>query len=995
MPKDSKKGGSGVSMQELGTLLNTVMGGSNARGSAITGGDGRTDLSALERARREANNQTFSKNNGQYVGMRKANKTSKVATPKPVEESVEERLPSTIYVVTHTVNIAGDTTKLYVDYSSSKATIRLYASTRCVPVASDAANEIDIVEIEPLHRIDNVVSENYGWYKTDPKKEKGRHVITSAPFQEEVLRSIRIDGLWTDRRHGLVFLPLLIKLRGEFRSARGVGPISSSLADALKNVTSLAKNTCDGALPQPIRTWFHDVCDFTEAVYRLQVMEAHASSNVCNNMFLPGAIAARSTMVIRTDRVNRVNTVDVPQSKLDEQYDIKHGIKVKKGPKTFPLTAEWWFQKKPWPVVHTAPSFDMPAPGRATHKWVTLTDTVRYSNSAANLYGAMSRIIKQRDGEVNYQTNQSHLCSALRNKYGASPAWELLKVHFVAFKDGDKEKFLVQEYPYLPADKQLGAIVRSRREERSTGYGSCRSAVATEEEPFLPDNEPFLLEIHDAVTSEYSVLLDALDHFFDLMQPTITETVIDIAHNALTCMKTAAYTWFSGCHIPLLWRTQYADEPHAKKLARQQMVAGLVIEGNGCLVKDVESKVKDEIAKPGKFPRVYVSYGAGLLCAPTLPVVFKERLNGWHYFQIGSIQVCIIVYAKPKSSELIKLFEALIRARSLIGDHLTVAIYSDDSCYSGIVDNVPFGYNVDISSCDASNGPPMFYLVASLMAKIDANFAYLLLEQCCKPMKVEHPTDKQESFSLILPTAFEGSGTVLTTCLNHVASILIALSTAIKLSHAHGNIGASSDIERAIVAGAAFVGHKVTVASIEVNGVLCNSRFQFLKISPMVGVHTVTGEHRLLPVRNIGSIIKGFGQLYEDMQGYQIGVDNATFTTMTYNQRMNAYLGAVIKGYKNEPSSPILTSLRTRFTDTQGTLVDKFKLVEEDIDFSEYRVDDKDLYDRYGVDDYQATLFSLEDLRLGDNLQADPVLVRIMAVDYEYSSAPTDDDFSI
>lgn len=971
-------------MQQLGSLLNTVMGSSRGTGSIVVGGDGQTTLNDLERSRREAKNQTFSKNNGQFVGMRKANRESKGASPPEIVELVEEKLSTIVYVVTHSVEIAGVTSKLYVDYSSSKATIRLYSPTPSPSLVDQTTtNEVEIMETNPLVRIENVVSENYGWYKTDPKKEKGKHVITSSPFQEEVLRSIKSEGLWTDRRQGLIFLPLLVKLRGEFRSARAVGPISSSLSDALKNVTSLAKNTCDGAVPQPVRTWFHDVCDFTEAVYRLQVMETHASSNVSNNMFLPGAIAARSTMVIRTDQVNRVNTVDVPQAKLDEEYDIKDGIQVKRGGDKFPLTREWWFRTKPWSVVQAVPTYDIPATGRATHKWVTLTDTVRYSNSAANLYGAMSRVFKQRDGEATYQANQSALCTAIRNKYGPSRTWDMLNVDFITFKNADKVMHLVSRYPYLPANKQLHATLRDMSNSGSSEPSS------------FVDNIPHMTDMCEAYISEYSVLLDAFDHFYDLMQPTIVETVVDIAHNAVSSMKTAAYTWFSNCHIPLLWRTQYADEPHAKKLARQQMVAGLVIEGNGCLVKDVEGKVKDEIAKPGKMPRVYVSYGAGLLCAPTLPVVFKERINGWHYFTIGTIEVCIIVYAKPKSSELVKLFEALIRARSCIGDHLCVAIYSDDSCYSGIVDGVPFGFNVDISSCDSSNGPPVFYLVTSLMARIDAKFAELLLEQCCKPMKVEHPTDKLASFSLILPTAFEGSGTVLTTCLNHVASILIALSTAIKLSKAHKAIRASSDIEQAIIAGAAFVGHKITVASIEVNGVFCNSRFQFLKISPMEGVHTVTGERRLLPVRNIGSIIKGFGQLYEDMQGYQIGVDNATFTRMTYNQRMNAYLGAVIKGYKNEPASPVLTSLRTRFTDTQGTLLTKFKLVEDDIDFSEFVVDSKDLYDRYGVDDYQATLFSLEDLRLGDNLQSDPVLTRIMAVDYEYSVNQTDDNFSL
>lgn len=940
-----------------GEVTNTDDMATPANKTLSLGGDGKTFLPDLERSRREAQNHQHSSNAGSVGRRKKRKQKKKESSDVSVVSEVLSEVSPTQVVVPHEIVLKNVSYVIYVDYSTSKGAVRLLP---------DGVFNDYFYCLLPGDTVSNVIKENYGWYEIDATESKGKSLVAASPFQVVALRSIKIDDKWTDAREGLVFMPLLSKLRQEFRNARGEGPISQSLVSAIKNVTGACKNICDLSLPDVVRTWFFDLCDNTESVYRLQVLESFAQSNLANNLFLPASLARHTNMRQRHGVVNRVSTVDVPMSKLNEEYDIKLNIQIKHKGQVRALTKEFWFREKPWPLEQEVVLDDQYKPGKATHKWICLTDTIRYSFSANNLYGAASRIFKSRDNELIYQRNQANLCIALHAHYGLNDVWKTLNVKFNDFATNDcPHGSYVSQYPYLPP------IV----------YAEGGLGIAQ------------ITNVYKQSISQYSELIKVCDYLHTLMRPTLSESVVDFAQNTLVQAKVAAYTLFSSCQVPLLWRTQYAHEPHVKKLERIKILGSTVMDGTGCLVSKVSVNVKDEIAKNGgKMPRAFVSYGSGVLCAPTIPITFKERINGWHYFDIGNIKVCVIIYAKPKSSELIELFEALVRARAHTGNHLCVAIYSDDSCYSGVVNRVPFGYNVDISSCDSSNGPPIFFLIASLMSKIDEVYARLLLEQCCKPMAMQHPGQKDLAYELLLPTAFEGSGTVLTTCLNHVASLLIAVSAAVEMSH--GFVESSADIEKCIVAGACAAGHKVTVASIEVNGVLHNSKFQFLKISPMVCKHTITGEVRLLPVRNIGSVIKGFGQLSEDMQANQLSLDNATFNRMPYGDRMDCYLGAVMKGYRNEPSTPILTALRTRFNCATGTLKTKFTLVEEDIDFSLYEVLEEELYARYEVSDYQVVLHNLLDLQLGDNLQADPVLQQIMHVDYEYDAPSNDVEFS-
>lgn len=911
---------------------------------------------------------------GQIIGMRKHGGKQGGSTPEPMNPIALPVDPSdekTWVIIPY--HIPELQCSVFMEYTEGpKGILRLFSS--------HIDDDFEICDAGS--QIGHVVLENYGCYKIDTHKKKGKTIIASAPFSVHNTYSTGVGDRITDKRSGLVFNPLLSKLWSEFRNARVSPALEATFTMAIKNVVRSAKQLCEPSLPVQVQEWFHSICEFTETIYKLKVMASYSETNVMNNMFAPVATLKHVTCKVRTGVVNKINSSTVSMLQLNTEYDIKPNIIIRKKNKDIALTKEFWFKVKPWPLVEREVVYDIPRDGQATSVWASLADFNRFlskgEGSELNLYGALKRIFGARPLELDYQQNQANLCVALMNQF---PEYR----HLFKNLNVGMDTFTVTN-KFEGFDPNLGG---------SVDYTIHNHYHFVTKYPYLVEDRPHMADTSiKQLMEQYKYVLEAISYFTQRVKPTIQEKVVDIMHNTILAVESKTYALWSHVIPAFIWRQQFAEEPHHKKQERLRMAAGVLQSGVGCLVNNVAISVKDELAKNGgKMPRVFAGYEDGVMYFPQGPEEFKSRVNGWHYFDVNGLEVLIIIYAKPKSSELILLFEALTRAWTMDRNHLCVAIYSDDSCYSGVFNGVPFGYNVDISSCDSSNGPPIFFTTIMMLSQIDPIMAEALLEQCCKPMKVTHPTNPEHNFDLRLPTAFEGSGTVLTTCLNHMASVIIAMSVATVL--ANKKTQKEFSLESCIIRGAALVGHKVTTATVEVDGVLQPSRFQFLKISPMVCTHKDTGEKRLVPVRNLGSIIKGFGKLTQDMQAYQLSLANDVFNRMTYAERFNCFFGAVVAGYSNEPGSPILTSLRTRFTQREGKLLSTYKHIEDDVDFSSYVIDSEELYNRYQITDFQQTILDLLDLQIGDVCDRDPVLERLMNVDYEYEPTPTIIDFAL
>jgi hypothetical protein len=297
-----------------------------------------------------------------------------------------------------------------------------------------------------------------------------------------------------------------------------------------------------------------------------------------------------------------------------------------------------------------------------------------------------------------------------------------------------------------------------------------------------------------------------------------------------------------------------------------------------------------------------------------------------------------------------------------------IHIYSDDSVYTGCYrDGRRYAHNVDISSCDSGNGAGIFAIVHRAMAKFDPVYADALIKQCRERIIINNPDAEAEVMKIKFEGPFEGSGSVLTTILNHFASLLIALSFS-ALTPAQ-----EAPIRDSIITAAFLAGHVVTCSDD-----YCNrpEKLQFLKYSPAV---SPSGGYIL--IRNYGCLFRNLGRVKGDLSHVQLGVSHGMFKTMSSTECGNLFISNVVAGYKNEPPSRLLNALRSRFTTNTTSVELDYRIID---DHPRQEVDELSVLSRYDLSpgDVEQLAIEIENFMVGDVIVS-PILTRIYAVDYE------------
>jgi len=400
------------------------------------------------------------------------------------------------------------------------------------------------------------------------------------------------------------------------------------------------------------------------------------------------------------------------------------------------------------------------------------------------------------------------------------------------------------------------------------------------------------------------------------------DEILDGYKNTQNWLYYAAYNQWLEFSEAQLGREVCADLQHVKRNLRREYVKGVELHStDDIMVERLSAKVKREVAKVGKVPRLFVSYEAGCMYANELPEWLKVALSKTFVFPKGKLwkygRVRIMIMSKMRDNSFEEVFEALMSACS-DRNEIVIAIYSDDAVYAGNIDGKPFGKNVDISSCDAGNNSLAFSLVGTLISKFSEDRALGLLSQCMLPITLLNPNNVKEFLKIEFHSAFEGSGTVLTTILNHVISYMIAISFIDKINN-HNYI--DMDIEALIVAGAGQVGHRVTVES-WCDKVPCYEKIQFLKKSP---IRTMCG--KWVVSQNYGCIFRSFGSVEGDMESKHLNMDDNKFKMTPWEDRLEIFASSVVRGYVHEPQSIIMDALRARFNKS-GTFVNCEKFTE-------------------------------------------------------------------
>lgn len=510
-----------------------------------------------------------------------------------------------------------------------------------------------------------------------------------------------------------------------------------------------------------------------------------------------------------------------------------------------------------------------------------------YDNNAINYNGAVKRVLGAKDDEDIKRRYSARLGVALEHELTRSGE-EITRDWF-----GMRKVYNRPEYTYRKGvdhpDKLSASRGVSQMWNKLNGGRFNKKELESE-----------LEEIHEFVAYQVGKLVNRCN------KSVLTKFVDTIANKT----SWVYYTMFINmlehfdAYIP---RTAASLIPHIKGKLRRVMVNGRRLHtDDDILVKRLQACLKTEMTSFHKRARLFVSYGAGCMYASELPEYVKCCIDGTHVMSINGFTTVVWIMAKPKNGHLEAIFQ---RCREALNtpDSMFVGIYSDDSVYAGCsrVDGVvsSFGANVDISSCDSSQDTPTFLATYAALAGFHRERAEGLIEQVLLPIQFTNPDNPDDYFVVKFKGPFMGSGTVNTTIGNHIGSFMIA--AAITYMVAFG-----MPFDEAAVRGSEIVGHTVTVDSWEQDGEFILEKAQFLKKDFDIV------DEKIVIQQNMSCILRKMGIVDGDLTPTVLNLSPLVCERMTMEERFEARMSGVVRGWKNEPSSPIMDALRMRFNCT-------------------------------------------------------------------------------
>jgi hypothetical protein len=322
---------------------------------------------------------------------------------------------------------------------------------------------------------------------------------------------------------------------------------------------------------------------------------------------------------------------------------------------------------------------------------------------------------------------------------------------------------------------------------------------------------------------------------------------------------------------------RHISDPHPKRRLREDTMSELEREGlleRRLFCKSVLYKLKrEEYAKPDKLGRMIGDLGvAASLQGYRLMEALKTAQSEEKYeFDGGYIRFV----KTPDPDVLEEVFRDLIDPP---GEFVYV-YFSDDACYS---ERTPQGIrmtNIDISSCDTSQGPSVFQALIDLMPEDQKSVMQVLVDQCKLPVRLVSRSNRRNVCLLkpLNPRLYSGS--TITTAINNMANLSIAI--AIRRNR---NM---SEVQAARQAG--FI--------ITSEPCLKPEHLQFLKTSP---VQDVDGNWK--PVLNLGVLLRFSGSCKGDLPGRG-----------DLQLRAKVFQGALLNGYMAKASIPMLNAFRRRY----------------------------------------------------------------------------------
>lgn len=430
--------------------------------------------------------------------------------------------------------------------------------------------------------------------------------------------------------------------------------------------------------------------------------------------------------------------------------------------------------------------------------------------------------------------------------------------------------------------------------------------------------------------------------------------------------------WVSYPVMAMLWfidvitlRLMYGFLDHTKKVIRKAVgtaMYGANTKAPKNFVGSIQAQTKDEPAKPGKPPRLYFNLGVlSAMFGGVFIEAAKKRLYGMRtvFYRTWSIHTQFV--HENSHSCVSGMFRTAWEVFCRQDKEIYAMFMSDD-----VAVVTPDGfYELDISMCDASIGPGIFWLVRLFLEScgVPGYIIYGLLGQLTAPVTVTNPVNKKESIVWRFLTYYLVSGTVLTTLTDSIASLIVIC--AFVVAYVIHDIREPDGFVEYFTA----VGLSVTVEKRE--------RFEQLTMLKRRPLMSERGE--ILAPLAVATLFKRFGIISD--------LDKATknMCGATVEERVAAFLGAVVDSWKSEPHHPLLDVMREVFPVTADVELPSSYTDDKRFDSKRNveRVSVNSLCESYGVsvDQYYQAVEVARQMRVGAYAKSS-FMTRAFAVDY-------------
>lgn len=217
--------------------------------------------------------------------------------------------------------------------------------------------------------------------------------------------------------------------------------------------------------------------------------------------------------------------------------------------------------------------------------------------------------------------------------------------------------------------------------------------------------------------------------------------------------------------------------------------------------------------------------------------------------------------------------------------------FSDDVAFALRCSDGMLWAELDISSCDSSNGPDVFGLLMEITPSRFRTLMRALMSQCSLPIRIGFGKRRVVAKPR---TYFEYSGSLLTTLLNNLA-VLMLLTTILSV---YDKTTTRSENKRLITAALSKASHTTTL-------VFCDNFYAmtFLKMNPCRDVH---GQIRA--VLALGVILRACGRTNGDYAG-----------SGDLYKRIEDHMRCWVMGLRHSGNTSLLRILEAKYAPMSGT----------------------------------------------------------------------------